>query len=256
MVSLQIADMFLRMNETDFETALQNFQDNYNYPNITHKSSQLRMQKSGQEMLKVTIQNDHGSVVDIVGERDGNGDVVFKPIKIRSINETFYMSVYRDPDDIGEEHDPSMFLAAFMSDLCTSHNGTFAYQDSAGNIGIIKDGQKKKVASMALVDEDGEIYSTSGAKSVGAVDEDDGPQFHIKNFWQNWLKQPENSEIRQQYNAIADPNDKFNFLGKALVDKRMNGEITFDEFDDLFKQICGYGLVTNSTLLNFLKMIT
>lgn len=254
MISLQIADIYLKIDEQSFETELQNYQDTYSSATMTHQCNQLRMQKSGQEMLQVVIENDNGSKFMIVGERDDvTGEITFKPVKIRSMNKTFFSTIYSDPDDVGQPQDPSMFFRYFMENLCKKNKGTFSYLDASGDMKIIKDGNEKKVESIALADENGNIYSTAGAKSVGAVYEDEGKKFKIKKFWKEWLT--ENPDVEEKVNQQNTATDKFNFMGKALIAKKLNGDIDFDEFQDVFIQICSYDMVTDKTVLNFYQIL-
>ena len=258
MIALQIANIYLKMSEQDFETELSNAETNYSSnTSISHKSSQLRMRKSAQEMLKVEISSGNGNVFTIVGERDAvSGDVIFKPLKIKSIDESFYMTIYADPDDIGQDEDPAIFFARFISDLCKKNNGTVAYIDTAGTMEIVKDGSNVKPDSLALVDENGEVYTTTGSRSVWDADEDGEDatkKFRINKFWQEWLQ--ENPDIMAQANTYQTPADKMNFIGKALIQKKLNDEIDFDEFQDVFIQICSYGVVDDSTVLNFYQLL-
>lgn len=254
MVCLQIADIYLKMSEQDFEKELQDYQDNYSYQNITHECNQLRMQKSGQEMLQVIIKNDNGSTFTIVGERDStNGDVVFKPTKIRSMNKSFFQTSYADPDDVGEDHDPSMFFSQFMVMLAKNNSGIFAFQDATGHMGIVKDGKDVEVESLAIADDKGNIYTIAGAQTIGAVYEDSGSKFHIKKFWKDWLQ--ENPDVGVEVGKVQEIPDKLTLLAKILIQKKLNEEIDFDEFQDIFIQICSYGVISDNTVLNFYKLL-
>lgn len=254
MIPLQIADINLKISENEFETALQDFQDNYAYNDMTHECKQMRMQKSGQEMLQVVINNDHGSRFTIVAERDDvSGDITFKPVKVKSLNESFFITSYADPDDVAQAEDPGMFFKSFMYDLCKKHKGTFAYLDPSGDMSIVKNGSPVKASSVALTDVNGTIYYNSGRTTVD-MDEDDGiSKFKIKKFWKEWLN--ENPDIMEKVNQLQTPADKFNFMGKALIAKKLSGEIDFSEFQDVFIQICAYDMVTDKTVLNFYQIL-
>ena len=254
MDSLHIADIYLKVEDQVLYNELQVFQNNYTYPDMTHKCSQLRMQRSGQEMEKIVIENDDGDRFIIVAERDNStGDITFKPTKIKSLGKTFYESSYSNPDNIGQDEDPSLFFVQFMRQMCGSHNGTFAYMDSTGHMDIIKDGKHEQVESLAIANSNGVIYSIFGAKTIGDVDENQGSNFKIKKFWKEWLA--ENTDVAHEVNKLSDLSDKFNLMGKLLIQKKMQQEITFEEFQDVFIQICSYDIITDKTVLNFYELL-
>ena len=253
MVCSQIADIYLKISESDLETELQNAEQAYS-ETIEHDCNHLRMQRSGQEMLQLVIKGDSGSTFTVVGERDENtGDITFKPTKIRSMDKTFFQTVYVDPDEVGQAQDPSIFFMGFMADLARKNKGTFAYQDAAGNMKIIKDGNEVRVESIALTDEKGNVYTTAGAKTVGAVNEDGDTTFHIKKFWQTWLQ--ENADVAMAANKYTDIADKFTFIAKTLIQKKLKEEIEFEEFQDIFIQLCNYDVITDKTVLNFYQIL-
>lgn len=253
MISLQIADIYLKISESQLETELNDSEQAYS-ETMTHECNQLRMQRSGQEMLQVIIKNDNGSDFTVVAERDENtGDITFKPNKIRSINKTFFQTSYSDPDDVGQTKDPSMFFVDFMSNLARKYKGTFAYQDASGAAKIIKDGKDIEVEGIAIADTNGNVYTTAGAKSIGAVDESGGSTFHIKKFWKVWLQ--ENTDVALAANNYTDAAEKLTFIAKALIQKKLSDEIEFDEFQDVFIQLCSYGIISDKTVLNFYQIL-
>lgn len=255
MIPLTIANIDLRMKQQEFETEISSFENNYPTSGMTHNSTETQMRKSGQEMYQIDINSPSGSELRVVAERDAaSGDIVFRPLKIRSVNKSFYQTTYADPDEIGQETDPGVFFSNFMQELCKKKKGTCAMLDPTGHMFIYKNGVNMDVESMALIDTSGNIYSLNGAETLG--DMSDGEKvtsFKIKTFWKDWLA--DHRDIAGQMNAIPDAADKFNFFGKALIQKKMSGEIEFEEFNDIFMQICAYGVITDKTVLNFYQLL-
>lgn len=248
MFELQIANIELQIPIQDFETAMQNSVDNYSYHmnyNIKPMST-----KRGKNMYKLIIDNGNNSEIQVVAERDDiNGDICFHPLKLQNMRESFYSFNYDDTDIVGTPEDPCVFFCETISNMCRAHKGSFAYITPAGNPFIIKDGNFKKGASIALVDSDGIVYSCAGAKSVkGATD---GPDFSVKKPIGEWLS--ENTDVQM---AIAKlPLDqKMNYIGQYLIKAKLKEEIESDEFMDIFCQAGIFGF-SDPSVLNIYKLI-
>ena len=248
MSNLQIVDIELSMTEQDFRNALQDEIDNY-HENMSYDMKLLRT-KYGNTMHKIQIINDDGSYATIVGEQDAvTGNIHFHPIKLSNFHDSFYEVVLSNQDIAGQDNDPGMFLAHAFRRICRQHNGSFGYIDPNGGKALMRNGKEKTGLALALVDKDGNVYSSYGAKSVSVATE--GLNFSVKKPIAEWLQ--ENREVAVAIQQL--PLDaKMNYIGKYLIQARTNDEIDADEFTDIF---CQAGLIgfTDNTVLGIYKLL-
>jgi hypothetical protein len=121
MLELQIADINLKMPVADFENRLSDKISDYNNSygenmNYDLKSMSTRMGKS---MYKLTVDNNKGSEIVIIGEQDpASGDIMFHPLKLTSINNSFYKISYSDYDIIDSDEDPAKCIYYIFKELC------------------------------------------------------------------------------------------------------------------------------------------
>lgn len=247
MFELQIADIELSMPEQDFKNAFQEQIDNYS-DHMNYQMKTLRT-KYGNTMYKITVDNGNNSSVDIVAEQDAvTGDVHFHPIKLSNFNESFY-SVHYNDDIAGNSEDPCMFICYALRNMCIAQKGNFAYVDPNGDITLIKEGSQKRGAALAIVDGDGTVYSSYGAKSVKAASEN--ISFEVKKPIAEWLQ--ENRDVAVAIQSLP-LDQKMNYIGKYLIQSRTNDEIDAEEFMDVF---CQAGLIgfTDKTVANIYKLL-
>lgn len=249
MFDLQIANIELTMPVQDFKQKLQDWIDNYSVTmNYDLKSMSTKM---GKHMYKLIIDNCNNSYVEVVGERDDvSGDIKFHPLKLANMHESFYATHYNDRSIMGQDEDPAMFVVDMFKNLCVAFKGSFACIDSIGNTSLIKDGNSKRVSSIALVDGDGNVYSCAGAKSIKGAS--DGPDFSVKKPIGEWLG--ENPDVQREIAKLPDMYDKMNFIGKYLINAKIKEEIDSEEFMDIF---CQAGIIgfSEPSVLNIYKLI-
>ena len=228
--SMEITDINVTMPLSDFESALN--AEISNYPCPMHFSIASVPTKRGKNMYKVIVENATKSVFTIIAEQDdANGDIMFHPLIMQSINNSFYQTLYYDSSCIGNDEDPALFFSMAMSTIAKQTNGTFACFNSDGTKIIISNGDYKTIRSGALVDSDGNVYSCSGAKKIG-VDTGDS-NFSVNQPIGEWL-----NEHKDIQTAIAKMplNQKMDYIGKWLIQARLKEEIESSEFMDIFCQ--------------------
>ena len=249
MLEMQIADINLTMPVQDFERELQDCIDNYSVSmNYQLKQMSTRM---GKHMYKLIIDNCNNSTIEVIGERDDvSGDISFHPLKLSNMNESFYRTSYYDRDIVGEDEDPALFMTHAFKTLCSAHKGSFACIEPGGGTVLVKDGSSKRVASIAIVDGDGNVYSCAGAKSVKGAS--DGPDFSVKKPIGEWLK--ENPDVQRELAKLPQMDAKMNYIGKYLINSKIKEEIDSDEFMDIF---CQAGIIgfSEPSVLNIYKLI-
>ena len=246
---MQIADINLVMSAQDFERQLKDCIDNYSVT-MNYQLKQMST-KMGKHMYKLIVDNCNNSSIEIIGERDDvSGDINFHPLKLSNMNESFYRVNYNDRDIIGEDEDPAMFIVYAFKILCNSHKGSFACIEPNGGAILIKDGDFKRVSSIAIVDSDGNVYSCAGAKSIKGAS--DGPDFSVKKPIGEWLK--ENPDVQRELAKLPQMNDKMNYIGKYLINAKVKEEIDSDEFMDIF---CQAGIIgfSEPSILNIYKLV-
>lgn len=247
MFELQIADIEFSMPEQDFKNAFQEQIDNYS-DHMNYQIKTLRT-KYGNTMYKISVDNGNNSSIDIVAEQDVvTGDVHFHPVKLANFNESFY-SVHYDDDIAGSSADPCMFICYALRNICIEQKGNFAYVDPNGDTVLIKEGSHKRGATLAIVDDDGAVYSSYGAKSVKAASEN--ISFEVKKPIAEWLQENPNVAAAIQTLSL---DQKMNYIGKYLIQLRTNDEIDAEEFMDVF---CQAGLIgfTDKTVANIYKLL-
>lgn len=249
---LVIMDIALNIPKQDLESALLQEEANYTATTITHDSKELVMRLSGKNMYQITLKNSDGDEFCIVAEIDDRtGDVVFMPNRIKNRNKSFYSCSCMVQDNIGTDADPAMFFAKFFEELCVKRQGSFTWHEPDGNTTIIVNGSYRRVDAMAVVDEDGHVYSIAGAKSIKHSAEDGA--FHIQTPINVWLR--ENPAVATAVASMSDINDKMNYIGQYLISARLNDEIESDEFIDIFRQAGIFGF-SKESVQNIYKLLT
>lgn len=249
MFEMKIADINLTMPVNDFEQELKNHINNHSEPmNYELKQLSTRM---GKHMYKLIIDNDNGSDISIVGERDDiSGDIIFHPLKLSNMNDSFYNIYYADGDIINTDVDPAVFMRNVFCDLCSTYKGSFACITPSGSTILIKDGSNKKVSSIGIIDIDGNVYSCAGAKNIKGAG--DSSSFSVNKPIGEWLK--ENPDIQRELAKHPQMDAKMNYIGKYLINAKLKEEIDSDEFMDIF---CQAGIIgfSEPSVLNIYKLI-
>lgn len=249
---VMIMDIALRIPKQELESALLQEESNYTTATITHDSKELVMKLSGKNMYQITFKNSDADEFCIVAEVDDRtGDIVFMPNRIKNRNKSFYSCTYMVQNNIGTDSDPAMFFVKFFQELSVQRKGSFAWCEPDGNATIIVDGSYKKADAMAIVDEDGRVYSVAGAKSIKHSAEDGA--FHIQTPINVWLK--ENPAVAVAVSSMSDINDKMNYIGQYLISARLKDEIESDEFIDIFRQAGIFGF-SKESVQNIYKLLT
>jgi hypothetical protein len=248
-MELQIADINLVMPVQDFESELQDCINNYHGAQMNYGLKAMST-KRGKNMYKLTVDHD-GSSIDIVAERDDvSGDICFHPLKLQNFNDSFYKVFYSDTDIMGQDEDPCMFITYALRELCNKHKGSFAYIDPNDHKVIIKDGSAKRAVSIALIDNDGNVYSCAGAKSIKGASE--SSSFSVNKPIGDWLN--ENLDVKREIAKLSSMDEKMNYIGKYLINAKVKEEIDSDEFMDIF---CQAGIIgfSEPSVLNIYKLI-
>lgn len=248
MTALQIVNIDLKIPTQIFETELQDAIDNYH----EHMSYMLKPMstRQGKTMYKVTVDNGDTSELHIVAERDDvSGDIIFHPLKLSNMNESFY-EFSGDPDVLGGSEDPCVFFCHAMSHMCQKHKGDFAYIGTDGKPYIIKNGTQTKAAAVALVDGDGNVYSCANAKNIKSASE--SVDFSVQKPIGEWLG--ENPEVQREVAKLTTITDKMNYIGKYLINARIKEDIDADEFMDIFRQAGVIGF-SEPSVINIYKLL-
>lgn len=225
---------------------------------MTYDFKNSIMKRSGQEVCLITVHNDGDNAYStIVGKKDNiNNEIIFTPMKIKNVDESFFSSAFTDPDVIGGDNDPAAFLYDCLGKIAEQRGGTFACLFSDGTIQIVKDGTRKQHGYLCCTDVDGHLYSPNGGTSTDLEDgddDDDGPSLRIKTPINVWLQQ--NPAVAAAINGIGTIDGKMNYIGKFLVNARLNDEIDSSEFMDIFRQAGVFGF-SDPSVLNFYKLLT
>ena len=225
---------------------------------MTYDYKYSLMKRSGQEVCLITVHNDgDDAYATVVGQKDTlNNEIHFVPMKIKNVNESFFDSVFTDMDVIGGDNDPAVLLFGVLSDIAENRTGTFACIFTDGTTTIIRDGSRKQRSCLCIADTDGHLYSADSGCPTDLEDadtDDDGPALRIKTPINVWLQQ--NPAVAAAINGIQTIDGKMNYIGKFLVNARLNDEIDSSEFMDIFKQAGVFGF-TDPAVLNFYKLLT
>ena len=246
---MQLIDIELKMPLQSFEHSLNDFVSQWSSAMNYHTESVST--KKGRKMYKVEIFNDNNSTAEIVAEKDDvTGDIHFYPFKLRNMGESFYKFSFNDNSIIGTDEDPSLFMCYALEDICKNNKATLAYIDTNNNAVLIKDGVLQSNVSLGIVDSRGNVYSTLKAKSINDVEDDDNVDFHVKTPINEWL-----SDHREIATAISKMplNQKMDYIGKSLIQLRVNNEIDASEFADIFCQAGLFGF-SDKSILNIYKL--
>lgn len=249
MFDVQIMDINLTMPLSEFEKELQ--VETVNYPETMKYTLNPVSTKRGKNMYKLVVESDDGSTFTFIAEQDAaNGNIICHPLIMQSINNSFYQVQYNDPDIAGTPEDPGIFFCVALDNIACRKKGTFAYV-TPNNKRIISNGLTKSVRSIALVDNDGNVYACDGAKKLKGDTED--VDFSVNQPIGEWLN--EHREIQDAIAPLSSLNDKANYIGKWLIQAKVNDDIDSDEFMDIFRQaglLLGY---TDSSIANIYKLL-
>lgn len=248
MLAMTLVDIDLKMPLKDFETEFQQCIDNW--PQKMNYNIKTASTKYGRTMYKVDIDNGDGSTMNLVAEQDEvNGDLYLHPFKLSNMNESYYQFSYADDDIIGTNEDPTMFVCYALGRIAINKKGKFACISANGTPTIIKDGIEKNHTSIALVDDNGNVYSSITAKTISG--EESGVDFHVNKPINEWLG--EHTDVMQAIGALP-LDQKMNYIGKYLINARVKDEIESSEFMDIFCQAGIFGF-SDPSVLKIYKLI-
>jgi len=251
MSKLQILAIDLKMPISDFEQEseefVRNYSNNYGYDMAIGIKPMRTIH--GKNMFKIEIKNDTSDNFTIVAEQDDiSGDIVFAPLKFSNMNDGFYSSSC-DPSKQNTAKEPAIFWNSMMENMSLTHEGTYASVSDSETI-LIKEGNRRQKAVIALVDTDGEVYSCLKAKNISG--EQDDVEFTVRTSIAEWLG--ENTEVAAAISRMTSVIDKMNYIGKYLVAARLNDEIDSDEFVDIFRQAGVIGF-SDASILSIYKLL-
>lgn len=243
----QIADIDIKVSVQDFENQLRSDINNI-CSSISYKITHT-LTRRGKNMHKVELEEQSCGTFTIIAEMDANtGDMIFRPLILSSLDNSFYKTDYYDTDMEGTTCDPAYLCLETLSNLARAHGGSFAFITSDTRK-IIDHGQHKTARYVALVDNEGHVYSCGGAQKVSEDKEDF--TFTINVPIGEWIN--EHDDI-QQVIAGLPIDEKMNFIGKWLIKARISEKIESDEFLDIFRQAGIIGF-SDSSVLNIYKLI-
>ena len=247
---MQLIDIELKMPLQDFENSFQDCIDNWpEHMNYNIKQVSTRM---GRNMYKLEVDNGNNSTMEVIAEKDDvTGDVYFHPFKLSNMGESFYKFYYDDNSIAGHDEDPTMFVCYAFEDICKNHKATVAYINARQYVGLIKEGVTQSKASLAIVDSSGNVYSSLKAKSISSLGDDNDVDFHVKQPINEWLS--EHKEIGVAISKLP-LNQKMDYIGKWLIQARINDEIDASEFADIFCQAGLFGF-SDQSVLNIYKLL-
>lgn len=248
MFKTQIADIDIKLSLSDFENEMKNAVMNLSEPmdlNITSVET-----RRGKKMYKIEFENQHCGKFTIVAECDPNsGDMMFRPLILQSVNNSFYEMKYTSMDNAGSDYDPSDAFVRCLHNIAIRHKGRLAYITQDGQPQIIGDGKQKTARSIALIDDNGNVYSCAGSKKVSGDKEDSS--FTVNVPIGDWLR--EHPDIQRTIAAMP-LDQKMNYIGKWLIQARINEEVESDEFMDIFRQAGIFGF-SEPSVLHIYKLI-
>lgn len=243
----QIADIDIKVSVQDFENQLRS-DINALCSSISYKITPVSTRR-GKNMHKVELEEQSCGTFTIIAEVDANtGDMIFRPLILSSLNNSFYQTNYHDADMAGTSYDPAYLCLETLCNLARAHGGNFAFITSDARK-IIDHGQHKTARYVALVDDEGHVFSCGGAQKVSG-DRDD-TSFTVNVPIGEWLK--DHVDIQQAI-ATLPLDQKMNLIGKWLVNARIAEEIESDEFMDIFRQAGIIGF-SEPSVLNIYKLI-
>lgn len=236
MMKTQILSIDLQMPLAQFEAQFQNQQDSW--PESMSHEVKPAQTRNGKNVYTLTVKNGNGTgeVKLIAEQHDVSQDIIFKAMTMRKMSHGFYNLTYSDPDIVGTDEDPTVFMASALRELCRNNKGTIAYMDDAGPRLVC--GGREQDGELGIIGEDGTVFSMRNAKDLGSGGDMD-TEFHVKQPINEWLA--EHFDVANAIKALPTINDKMNFIGKYLIQARNNDEIESEEFLDIFKQAGLFG---------------
>lgn len=251
--SSKIIHIDIKLPEQEYLKALNDFKDNYSPSNIINVSTKDMSTKNGREMIKTTIVNNYGDEVNILCERDPiNKNVIFKSFKISNMGNSFYEVIYKS-NGMYEDSDPENpmeFTIMFLKSLCRV-SGTIGYISSDLVPCLIVDGIYAGCNITLLDTSDLSVYGYNEIDSdnTNIIRTDD---VTIKTPINEWLLK--HQDIVSQIASIPEMSDKINYIGKYLINAKLNNSIDSNEFYDIFYQAGVMGF-TDAAVLNVYKLL-
>lgn len=244
---VQITFVDLRIPVADFQAEMQDAADNYS--DVMKFDLKEMSTRKGKHMYKFIVQNEDSNYISVIAEQDdASGDMIFHPLKLSNMNNSFY-DIYSG-NACGKPEDPAVFFCETMEYIVTRHKGDFACIIN-GTPCIISNGVKQSCEGIGLIDNNGKVYSVANAKSILGDASDTGVDFSVNIPISEWIQDHTDIKIAIMQLPLA---EKMNYIGKWLIKARLNEEIDADEFMDIFRQAGIFGY-TDTSVLNIYKLI-
>lgn len=170
-------------------------------------------------------------------------DYVFKKLNLKGVSHEFYKPSC--------DNDCNQILVEMLVNLAKKNAGTVAMMFNEYPI-IIKEGDNTRQARSAVIDDDGNVYS-SGNGNIKKSFDTSGLSINkpLNEFMQ------ENPELAKMVKdaKCASMNDAMNIIGKYVMNAKLNDNINADEFNDIFMQAGAIGF-TDKTCVMLYKLLT
>ena len=201
--------------------------------------------------FEVSCDNNPNTTTIVFEKSPVDSSVTLTKSGFAKFNGNFYKIDNLDNDIKGTHADTSMALTGFLVELARRKTGKIVCKDSDNTIFCIVNG-KRKIAKECIVDVNGNVYGAKNKTTYTALfDETESVSYDTKLL--DWNK--ERRKVDPNYASILTDKsttivEKYNLIGKYLVELKLKGELTPNEFKDLFLQAGAADSYVNYKTLN------
>lgn len=244
----------------EFMDGLRDFLGNWGNGNMNATSVE-NATRNGRYMYKIEVTNrDDNNVTTMVFEKNANnGDIILVPSGFGSFGGTFHKTEHLQDDVKGNADDTSMAFLKYLEEKAKEKKGKFVAKNNNGSIVCIVNGNSK-TAKECVVDSNGSVYGSKEVKSVSLLDGSASSQVNFNTKIGDWNKQrkledPEFAKVLSDANMSM--TDKMHYIGKYVMELKLNDEIESEEFKDVFIQagLFTSGFSSNKTLSMMYKLL-
>ena len=242
-----IHDISIIATADEVDGAYNDCEDRFSSSMSINKSTTQSMRNGTVNRLEIKCGNSKATI--IAKKRPQDAAWIFdSSLKFSNMNESFYEAYTPAQTDYSDNAEACM--VAVLSELAQKTGGTIiaSYNDRCN---AVVDGEKSEATPCMYVESTGKIYA-NGMDPKAGTPTALGGSMSISKTLNEFIK--ENQELEKELKQLKSTAERVDYIGKWLINKKIDDEITYDTFKEQFMQagLLGYKDKTCSMMYKIL----
>ena len=236
---MDIYEVDMKATQSELQTMWDEVRDDVGAHSATMNISNVTSRMSS-DLYKIEITTDNGNTASIIAEaRPSDNMAIFKKQAFKSMGGKFYEVHLQDSDDVGTDNDSEYLMCLLLKKTALKTGGSVIFDKVFNGPVSIIDGKTYNCTPGVYCDAKKKIYTLAGDVDGNASD-DPLSGFSVNKPLNKYVS--ENPDLKDEIKQLKTNEERTAYMGKYLIQKKLDGEMDSAEFKDLFMQagLLGY----------------